>query len=170
VVGVGAAPAWPLRYGRSCSAASQPARDRGPQGRTRRQSAPRAAEGITVAPRLVLVARLGLGATEPWTSAIVATARACCRFESCERAHAARQPRNCMARQGGGLARRLRHWGHDSKRQQALVPSLKRKPAALLDARSRQLRFALRCHEAFRDGLGDRNTSCDFEKLTFRVR
>ena len=48
--------------------------------------------------------------------------------------------------------------------------SLKRKPAALLDARSRQLRFALRCHEAFRDGLGDRNTSCDFEKLTFRVR
>ena len=80
------------------------------------------------------------------------------------------QPRNCMARQGGGLARRLRHWGHDSKRQQALVPSLKRKPAALLDARSRQLRFALRCHEAFRDGLGDRNTSCDFEKLTFRVR
>jgi len=98
VVGVGAAPAWPLRYGRSCSAASQPARDRGPQGRTRRQSAPRAAEGITVAPRLVLVARLGLGATEPWTSAIVATARACCRFESCERAHAARQPRNCTAR------------------------------------------------------------------------
>ncbi len=57
-------------------------------------------------------------------------ARACCRFESCERAHSTRQ--RCALRRdtAGRWHAACANGGHDSNRQQALVPWSKREPSS----------------------------------------
>ena len=128
-------------YGRSCSAASG-LRATVALKAGRGAKPPRAAEGISAALRLELVARLALRAQRAVLS-IVATARACCRFESCERAHAARQPCDVRRVSVGGWHAACAIAGTTRTDNKPLFRSSSEGRIALLDARGRQMRFTL---------------------------
>ncbi len=116
-----AAPRHVRQYAAGRARAFGAARARDPQRRTRRlgDEPPRAAEGPTGASSRTATAS-GLHTLRASQLARIA-ARACCWFESCERAHAPRQPRLEPSQYVGGLSRRLRLVGQDSNQQQALI-------------------------------------------------
>ena len=76
------------------------------------------------------------------------TARACCRFESCERAHAPRPPRRCRRNRAGGCHAACAWVGMTRTDNKPLYRNGNAARAALSDERARAMRASLTPSEA----------------------